>query len=39
MFCTMVTVVTHWWKKRRGFALGVTSAGGAAGATIFPILI
>jgi len=39
MFCTMITIVTHWFKKRRGFALGVTSAGGALGATVFPILI
>ncbi|KAF8185923.1 major facilitator superfamily domain-containing protein [Mycena galopus ATCC 62051] len=39
MFCTMITVVTHWWKKRRGFALGVTSAGGGLGATVFPIVI
>jgi len=39
MFCTMITVVTHWFNKRRGFALGVTSSGGALGATVFPIII
>ncbi|KAJ6540992.1 major facilitator superfamily domain-containing protein [Mycena vulgaris] len=39
MFCTMITIVTHWWKKRRGFALGITTAGGALGSTIFPIII
>ncbi|KAJ7783965.1 major facilitator superfamily domain-containing protein [Mycena maculata] len=39
MFCTMITIVTHWWKKRRGFALGVTSGGGALGATVLPIVI
>ncbi|KAJ7123542.1 MFS general substrate transporter [Mycena epipterygia] len=39
MFSTMLTVVTHWWNKKRGLALGVTSAGGALGATIFPIII
>ncbi|KAJ7208531.1 major facilitator superfamily domain-containing protein [Mycena pura] len=39
MFCTMVTVTTHWFKKRRGFALGVASGGAALGATVFPIII
>ncbi|KAJ7614783.1 MFS general substrate transporter [Roridomyces roridus] len=39
MFCTMLTAVTHWWKKHRGFALGVTSGGGALGATVLPIII
>ncbi|KAJ7493693.1 major facilitator superfamily domain-containing protein [Mycena latifolia] len=39
MFCTMLTIITHWWKKRRGFALGITSAGGALGSTVFPIII
>ncbi|KAJ7734808.1 MFS general substrate transporter [Mycena metata] len=39
MFCTMIIVVTHWFQKRRGFALGVTSCGGAIGATIQPIIL
>ncbi|KAJ7459402.1 MFS general substrate transporter [Mycena galericulata] len=39
MFCTMITVVSHWFKKRRGFALGVTSGGGGLGATVFPVLL
>ncbi|KAJ7730158.1 major facilitator superfamily domain-containing protein [Mycena metata] len=39
MFCTMITVVTHWFQKRRGFALGVTSCGGAIGATVQPIIL
>ncbi|KAJ7025652.1 major facilitator superfamily domain-containing protein [Mycena alexandri] len=39
MFCAMITVVTHWFQKRRGFALGVTSCGGAIGATVQPIIL
>ncbi|KAJ6468798.1 major facilitator superfamily domain-containing protein [Mycena sanguinolenta] len=39
MFCTMITMVTHWFKKRRGFALGVTCFGGAIGATVQPIIL
>ncbi|KAJ7054654.1 major facilitator superfamily domain-containing protein [Mycena amicta] len=39
MFCSMLSVVTHWFEKRRGLALGATSGGGALGATVLPILI
>ncbi|KAJ7153098.1 major facilitator superfamily domain-containing protein [Mycena crocata] len=39
MFCTMLTIVTHWFHNKRGFALGATSGGGALGATVFPIII
>ncbi|KAJ7087163.1 MFS general substrate transporter [Mycena epipterygia] len=39
MFCTMITLITYWYKKRRGFALGVSSGGGALGSTVFPIII
>ncbi|KAJ7437253.1 major facilitator superfamily domain-containing protein [Mycena galericulata] len=39
MFCTLVTAVNHWFKKRRGFALGVATCGGSLGATVVPILI
>ncbi|KAJ7167220.1 major facilitator superfamily domain-containing protein [Mycena crocata] len=38
-FGTSSIVVTHWWKRRRGLALGVASCGGALGGTLFPILI
>ncbi|KAF7350017.1 Mfs monocarboxylate transporter [Mycena venus] len=39
MFGTMLTVVTHWFHKRRGFALGVTCSGGALGAIVQPIIL
>ncbi|KAF7373923.1 MFS general substrate transporter [Mycena sanguinolenta] len=39
MFCTMITTVTHWFNKRRGFALGVASFGSAIGATVQPIIL
>ncbi|KAJ7327511.1 MFS general substrate transporter [Mycena albidolilacea] len=39
MFSTMLTVVTQWFKKRRGFALGVTCFGGALGSTVQPIIL
>ncbi|KAK7045204.1 MFS general substrate transporter [Favolaschia claudopus] len=39
MFCTMFTIVTHWFKRRRGFALGFTCFGGAIGATVQPIIL
>ncbi|KAJ7879155.1 major facilitator superfamily domain-containing protein [Mycena leptocephala] len=39
MFCSMISVVTHWFKKKRGFALGLTSFGGALGATVQPIIL
>ncbi|KAJ7661964.1 major facilitator superfamily domain-containing protein [Mycena polygramma] len=39
MFCTMLTIVTHWFNKRRGFALGLTSFGGGLGATVQPIIL
>ncbi|KAJ6620495.1 MFS general substrate transporter [Mycena sp. CBHHK59/15] len=39
MFCALVSIVTHWWKRKRGLALGITTCGGALGATIFPVII
>ncbi|KAJ7641994.1 MFS general substrate transporter [Roridomyces roridus] len=39
MFCSMFTAVTHWWNKRRGFALGLMAGGGALGGTVLPIVI
>jgi hypothetical protein len=35
----MISVVTHWFKKKRGFALGLTSFGSALGATVQPIIL
>ncbi|KAJ7302260.1 hypothetical protein DFH08DRAFT_794599 [Mycena albidolilacea] len=39
MVSTMLTVVTHWFQTRRGFALGVTCFGGALGSTVQPIIL
>ncbi|KAJ7114532.1 major facilitator superfamily domain-containing protein [Mycena crocata] len=38
-FGPAVTVVTHWWKKRRGLAVGIAVCGGSLGGTLFPIII
>ncbi|KAF8143131.1 major facilitator superfamily domain-containing protein, partial [Mycena galopus ATCC 62051] len=38
-YSTMLTIVTHWFKKRRGLALGLTTLGGALGATVQPIIL
>ncbi|KAF9450277.1 MFS general substrate transporter [Macrolepiota fuliginosa MF-IS2] len=32
-------VLGHWFKKRRGVALGLTQAGSSIGGTIFPIMV
>ncbi|KAJ7712357.1 MFS general substrate transporter [Mycena metata] len=39
MVSTMLAVVTHWFQRRRGFAVGVTGLGGALGSTIQPIIL
>ncbi|KAJ7730923.1 major facilitator superfamily domain-containing protein [Mycena olivaceomarginata] len=39
MISTMLTVVAHWFRRRRGFALGVTCFGGALGSTVQPIIL
>ncbi|KAJ6552673.1 major facilitator superfamily domain-containing protein, partial [Mycena vulgaris] len=39
MISTMLTVVAHWFQRRRGFALGVTCFGGALGSTVQPIIL
>jgi sugar phosphate permease len=33
------TVITHWWKRRRGFAFGVAASGSAVGGVFFPIFM
>ncbi|KAJ7926475.1 MFS general substrate transporter [Mycena leptocephala] len=39
MVSTMLTAVTHWFQRRRGFALGVTCSGGALESTVQPIIL
>ncbi|KAJ7087083.1 MFS general substrate transporter [Mycena epipterygia] len=39
VFPTTTAVTSHWWNRRRGFALGVMTCGAALGGTCFPILI
>ncbi|KAF8134132.1 major facilitator superfamily domain-containing protein [Mycena galopus ATCC 62051] len=38
-YSTMLTLVTHWFSKRRGLALGLTTFGAAVGATVQPIIL
>ena len=32
-----MAVIAHWFKKRRGFAMGVVAVGSSIGGTLFPI--
>ncbi|KAF7362320.1 MFS domain-containing protein [Mycena venus] len=34
----IAAVIGHWFKKRRGFALGFVAAGSSVGGTLFPII-
>lgn len=36
-FGPTLSVIGHWFKRRRGIALGLTAAGSSIGGTIFPI--
>ncbi|KAJ7123528.1 MFS general substrate transporter [Mycena epipterygia] len=38
-FTPTATIITHWWKRRRGLAFGIAASGGALGGTFFPIVI
>ncbi|KAJ6530287.1 major facilitator superfamily domain-containing protein [Mycena capillaripes] len=39
VFPPTTAVVGHWWKHRRGFALGVMTCGAALSGTIIPIVV
>lgn len=32
-------VISHWFKERRGIALGLMATGSSCGGTIFPIMV
>ncbi|KAA1469294.1 MFS general substrate transporter [Dentipellis sp. KUC8613] len=38
IFGPVLSIVSHWFKKRRGIALGITACGSSIGGTIFPIM-
>ncbi|CUA69038.1 Monocarboxylate transporter 7 [Rhizoctonia solani] len=38
LFGPMIPVITHWFKARRGVAVGIASAGSSVGGTIIPIV-
>jgi MFS family permease len=37
MFGPTMSVIGHWFKRKRGRVLGITAAGASAGGTVFPI--
>ena len=37
IFGPAMGIISHWFKKRRGVALGLTATGSSIGGTIFPI--
>lgn len=37
IFGPAMGVISHWFRKRRGIALGLTAFGSSIGGTIFPI--
>ncbi|EIW84681.1 MFS general substrate transporter [Coniophora puteana RWD-64-598 SS2] len=37
IFGPTLGVVSHWFKKKRGLALGITALGSSAGGTVFPV--
>ncbi|TFY71554.1 hypothetical protein EVG20_g1440 [Dentipellis fragilis] len=38
IFAPTLGVISHWFKKRRGFALGISACGSSIGGTVFPIM-
>ncbi|KAJ6518200.1 major facilitator superfamily domain-containing protein [Mycena vitilis] len=38
-FAPTATIVSEWWKLRRGIALGITTSGTAVGGCFFPIVV
>ncbi|KLO10562.1 MFS general substrate transporter [Schizopora paradoxa] len=38
VFGPATAVISHWWKRRRGFALGLLACGSSIGGTSFPII-
>ena len=38
IFSPTTAVVAHWFKKRRGLAMGYMAAGASVGGTLFPII-
>ncbi|KAF7354392.1 MFS general substrate transporter [Mycena venus] len=34
-----VTIITHWWKRKRALAFGVASSGSAVGGVFFPVAL
>lgn len=37
IFGPTAAVIAHWFKKRRGFAMGLVAVGSSVGGTVFPI--
>lgn len=38
IFCLSIGVLSHWFNRRRGLAIGLTYIGGALGGALFPIM-
>jgi len=38
LFAPVAAVIGHWFKKRRGFAMGFVASGSSVGGTLFPII-
>lgn len=39
IFCPCNPIISHWFKKKRGRALGYRAIGASLGGTIFPIAV
>ncbi|KAK0231306.1 major facilitator superfamily domain-containing protein [Armillaria fumosa] len=38
IFSCVVGIIGHWFRRRRGFAMGLTTSSGSIGSTVFPIV-